>query len=110
MPGACRLTQTLENTETMQAITTKYISPTNHKGSRVKAECERGQITIDWDDALNATENHIAACKALRLKFAKEDEKEYGQPVSENPWLRPMAYGSPKSGRGYVFCFACELV
>lgn len=94
----------------MQAISTKYIGPTNYKGSRVKAECERGQITIEWDDALNTEENHIAACKALRLKFANEDAKEYGQPISDNPWMRPMAYGSPKSGRGYVFCFACDLV
>ena len=94
----------------MQAITTKYIGPTNCNGSRVKAECERGQITIGWDDALNSEENHVAACKALRLKFAKEDAKEYGQPISENGWMRPMAYGSPKNGRGYVFCFAHELV
>ena len=101
--------QPIEN-KTMQAIITKYIAPTNCRGSRVKAECERGQITIGWDHALDSAENHVAACKALRLKFAQEDEKKYGQPISENEWMRPMAYGASKNRRGYVFCFANELV
>jgi len=49
----------------MQAIETKYMGPTNHRGSRVKAKCEGGQITVSWNYALNSQENHAAAIEAL---------------------------------------------
>lgn len=52
-----------------QAITTRYIGPTNYKGSRVKAKAQAGSITIEWDDALNSEDNHTAAAKALMAKF-----------------------------------------
>jgi hypothetical protein len=52
-----------------QAIVTKYIGPTNFRGSRVKATCQAGSLTIPWDDALNADGNHRAACNALRMKL-----------------------------------------
>jgi hypothetical protein len=52
-----------------QAIITKYIGPTNFKGSRVKASAQAGSITIGWDCALDTEENHTAAAKALMAKF-----------------------------------------
>ncbi len=52
-----------------QAITTKYIGPSNYRGSRVKAIAEAGSVTLHWDDALNSTDNHNAAAKALADKF-----------------------------------------
>jgi hypothetical protein len=51
-----------------QAIQTKYIGPTNTRGSRVKATAEAGSVTLSWDDALNATDNHRAAAEALANK------------------------------------------
>lgn len=87
-----------------QAITTKFVCPTNTKGARIKASCERGSITIEWDYDLNVEENHAAAKKALVEKFAKEDEKQYGQPKDKNPWLRPTAHGVMDDGR-HVFVF-----
>lgn len=53
----------------MQAITTKFIGPTNFRGSRVKASAEAGSVTLSWDHALNPDQNHAAAAKALRDKF-----------------------------------------
>ena len=53
----------------MQAIRTRYIGPTNVRGSRVKADCEAGSITLDWDDAMNSEANHIAARDALLAKL-----------------------------------------
>jgi hypothetical protein len=47
-----------------QAIVTKYI-----RGSRVKATAAAGSITLHWDDALNPEQNHVAAARALALKF-----------------------------------------
>lgn len=48
-----------------QAIQTRYIGPTNYRGSRVKATAETGSVTLSWDNALNATDNHRIAAEAL---------------------------------------------
>ena len=53
----------------MQAIQTKYLGPTNFKGSRVKASAQSGSIILSWDDALNADENHHVAALALMRKL-----------------------------------------
>lgn len=46
------------------AIVTKFIGPTNSRGSRVKATTPGGHsITLNWDHALNSGENHNRAAK-----------------------------------------------
>lgn len=52
-----------------QAIVTKYLGPTNVKGSRVKATAQAGSVTLSWDDAANSAENHAAAAQALVRRF-----------------------------------------
>ena len=52
-----------------QAITTRYLGPCNVLGSRVKASCEAGSVTLTWNHALNTQKNHIAAAKALATKL-----------------------------------------
>lgn len=52
-----------------QAITTRYIGPTNTRGSRVKATAAAGSVTLHWDCALNSENNHARAAKALADKF-----------------------------------------
>jgi hypothetical protein len=55
---------------TCGVITTRYIGPTDHKPSRVKATAGSGRtITLAWDHALNETENHAAAAAALAGKL-----------------------------------------
>jgi len=49
-----------------QAITTKYLGPTNSRGSRVKARCQAKSLTVPWDHALDPTENHKAAARMLQ--------------------------------------------
>ena len=53
----------------MQAITTKYIGPSNVKGSRVKALAYSGSITLSWDSSLNTDQNHKVAAYALATKY-----------------------------------------
>ena len=53
----------------MQAITTRYLGPTNHRGSRVRAECKAGSVTLQWDDALDSDGNHRMAAEALLRKL-----------------------------------------
>lgn len=54
----------------MQYIQTKYLSPTNTKGSRVKAWTSYGKqsLTISWDYSLSGDENHAKAA----MKLAEE--------------------------------------
>ena len=80
-----------------QAIITKYHGPTNFRGSRYSAECERGKISVGAEDALNTEQNHVAAADALVARFLKEDKARYGS-TELNPWSRPRAVGGLPSG------------
>lgn len=58
----------------MKAITTQYFGPGNVRGSRIKAIAEGGSrgplsVTVSYDHALNADENHAAAARALAVKY-----------------------------------------
>ncbi|CAK7259112.1 MULTISPECIES: hypothetical protein [unclassified Shinella] len=52
-----------------QAITTKFLGPTNTRGSRVRATAQAGSVTVHWDHALNCDANHDRAAEALAKKF-----------------------------------------
>lgn len=52
-----------------QVIRTKWLGPTNFMGSRVKASCEAGSITLPWDSSLDVDDNHIKAIEALQEKL-----------------------------------------
>ena len=61
-----------------QAIQTRYLGPTDHRGSRVKAFCQAGNVTIPWDDALDINLNHHRAFKALADKLGWKDRWHVG--------------------------------
>jgi hypothetical protein len=71
-----------------QAITTRYIGPTNHRGSRVKATAAAGSIIMGWDSSLGSDENHAKAAEALANKFK---------------WRGAWFGGGMPNGRGNVF-------
>src|SRR5574343_267845 len=53
--------------EMRQAIVTKFIGPTNIKGSRVSAKCMAGRIIMDWDHRYGVDKNHqLAAMKLVK--------------------------------------------
>lgn len=58
--------------DTMQAIQTKFLGPTNTLGSRVKATCWLTSVTVSWDHSANVEENHNAAIEALLSKLNNE--------------------------------------
>lgn len=53
----------------MQAIQTRYLSPSNVRGGRIKAFCEAGSVTIPYPHELNGQACHRAAAQALADKF-----------------------------------------
>lgn len=75
----------------LQAITTKYLGPTNHRGSRIVARAYARRITVAWDHALDVEENHTRAAMTLVLELG------WGP---ANHWVG----GSLPDGTGYAFC------
>jgi hypothetical protein len=53
----------------MQAIITKYIGPSNTRGSRIKASCSAGSITIGYPHEQSIQGAHAAAAMALVRKL-----------------------------------------
>jgi hypothetical protein len=53
----------------MQAITVKFLGPTNHRGARYRAKCDAGSVTVPQDYALNPYENALEAVRALLGKL-----------------------------------------
>lgn len=75
----------------LQAITTKYLGPTNARGARVKATASAGSVTVAWDYALNPAQNHCAAAKALAEKC---------------DWQGRYVGGATEAGYVFVFPFS----
>jgi hypothetical protein len=73
----------------MKAIQTKYIGPTNFRGSRIKASDGDGNyLTISYPYELNSTEAHRKAAEMLRDKMK---------------WTGKLIGGGFKNN--YYFCF-----
>lgn len=79
------------------AIQTKYLGPTNHRGSRVKAIARRRDtgafpmrelaLTDSWDHGSNAEDNHARVAKLLAV---------------QSGWSGTFV-GGALDGSGYVF-------
>ena len=57
----------------MNAIQTRYFGPTNVRGSRIKATCESGSITIGYPHELSGMACHALAAKKLVEKMGWKD-------------------------------------
>lgn len=60
-------------------IVTRYLGPTDHRGSRIKATHKRDseitwQTTVSWDYSLDAEANHQTAAEQLLGKWATRDD------------------------------------
>lgn len=71
-----------------QAITTRFVGPTNSRGSRIVARCEAKRIIVECDDSLDAAANHAAA--ALQL-------------MNTLGWSEHNSLVMGGTGDGYVF-------
>jgi hypothetical protein len=58
-----------------QAIMTKYLGPTNYRGSRVKASAQDGSIIVNWDYASSTEANHKKALQALLNRLGWNQRK-----------------------------------
>lgn len=90
----------MKNQNIRQGYITQYLGPTNFRGSRVKASCFAGSLTVGWDDTLNVEENHYRAVKALQKKLGRTGELiGGGHPQgSGNVWVElPKCYADAKA-------------
>lgn len=79
----------------MQAIETKYLPPTNHRGARIKASAQTGSVTVPYDHALNYDENHIAAARALVKRFEWLGSWYSGGAVKGDTFVHVPSDGGP---------------
>jgi len=61
----------------MQAIVTKFVGPTTHRGSRVVAKADAGRRVYSWHDDLGIEDNHRAAALAFAHEFGWLDGPYY---------------------------------
>lgn len=64
-----------------QAILTRFLPCTDHKPSRIVAECQALRIVLSWEDSWDVLPNHEQAAKALidRLGWASHGSWVAGQ-------------------------------
>jgi hypothetical protein len=88
----------------MIAIHTKYIAPTNNRGSRIKAytagwgDRKGFEVTISYPHELSYEKCHFEAVKALVEKHKLDWD------------LSNMRWGDSADGKGYVFCFDASII
>lgn len=71
-----------------QAIQTKYLGPTNHRGARIKVWCGAGTKYVAWDYAMGVEDNHIWAAGLL---------------IEELGWQQDNRVIAGSLNNGYVF-------
>ena len=79
----------------MQSIQTRYISATNTRGSRIKAWCAAGSVTIPYPHEFTGQAVHRKAAEALATKLNWTD-----------PTYGPLLGGTLPNG-DYCFVFHC---
>lgn len=76
----------------MQVIQTKYIGPSDSRGSRIRAWCDFGSISIPYPHQLSGQAVYRAAADALVVKLGWQD-------------AGPLLGGALPCNAGYVFVF-----
>ncbi len=79
-------------------ITTKFLGPTNHNGSRVRARDPWGRrVIVAWKYELGSHENHLRAACAHRDRFDPEAHVEYqGEIAGEDAYAFSCRTGCAK--------------
>jgi hypothetical protein len=86
----------------MQAIVTKYMGPTDQRGTRIKATAAAGSVVMGYKYNLNIEENHAKAAKMLADKFkwlnpnAKQSYTLHGGQIPNGDYVWVMVEGSPQ--------------
>ena len=80
----------------MQAIVTKFLPPTNTRGSRYKASCQAMTVVVSANYELDAEGNHKRACDELCQRMDARNVELYG--TKGAMWTKPKVSGQTPSG------------
>lgn len=92
-----------------QAIVTKFLGPTNHRGSRIQAKSQAKRLTVSWDHARGPEWNHRFAAASLALDLGWLKAAEYHRIVHADPNTPTGSRfngGALPNGKGYAFVFS----
>ena len=85
----------------MQTITTKYLAPTNTRGSRIKVTGAWGSKTYSYD--YSAEEPHKAAFEEYLSMLNKNMAEKYGSECPVDGWFKLVAWAGLPDQRGCAF-------
>jgi hypothetical protein len=86
----------MKHIDTRACIRTKYLGPTNYRGSRITVKDDNNswsqvspkRLIVDWNYELNVDKNHAAAAQAWLDKHMSKFAEEYDQrPIVSEPGL-----------------------
>lgn len=72
-------------------LSTRFLGPTNHLGSRVICTDGQRRVTVSWDYGLHVDANHDAAANAWLARYNPEGD------------LAIHARGTQSGGHGHVY-------
>lgn len=63
-----------------RAIRTRFVGPTNYRGSRIIADAgdTQSRVTLEWDHSLNSEQNHATAAMAVVAKMGWDSPEHTG--------------------------------
>jgi hypothetical protein len=67
-----------------QAIVTRYIGPTDHRGARISARAYGGRVTVPYD--YGSREPHDDAALALMAKMGWDETHDLVEGVAPDGW------------------------
>lgn len=86
----------------MQTIITKYLAPTNTRGSRIKVTSCHGSKTYSYDYAAACA--HTSAFEQYLGMINAEMAEKYGNECPpDGNWFKLVANASLPDGTGYAF-------
>lgn len=74
-------------------IETRYLGPTDYRGSRIVVRSTAGRMVVPWDHAIDAAANHDAAAAAYAARQGWE-------------WRAARRGNYPTNAAGYVYSLA----
>lgn len=79
-----------------QAVITKYIGPTDKRGSRVSVKSWMGSKLVPWDNSIGSEENHALAVGVHLMELNKKRE-------GDDLEFRIVSGGGMPDSSGYAF-------
>lgn len=73
-----------------QAIVTKYLGPSDARGSRISVRAQAGRMIVPWDYELDVEGNHDQAARAFAKKLG---------------WKGKLVGGALPNGEGNCYVF-----